>query len=322
MGLLMGQNSVNKNDMGFTLQSKDSLEVSIYPKGDPGVTFVPSIQTTEDEVTGLDVHTLQWENNGGLVNPNDTNLGVTFVPSIQTTETECNLSWANNGNLTNPETINIKGDAATIQIGKVEHNPAMSVKNVGTENAAIFDFGLPGTNLVLNGAEAGLDASVYAPSTGGTAGQVLKAGGSGIAPYWENQIDAYTKTESNGRYYTKTQMDTKLNTKQNILQEGTYVSFEENGNTTTINVLYPKATTELDGIMSKEDKQKLDSLEKVEIEVIDNLTSTSTTKPLSANQGKILNDKLNNLSFTTLTKSEYNALAAKDANTLYIIREM
>lgn len=312
MGLLMGQNSVNKNDMGFTLQSKDSLEVSIYPKGDPGVTFVPSIQTTE---------------------------------------TECNLSWANNGNLTNPETINIKGDAATIQIGKVEHNPAMSVKNVGTENAAIFDFGLPGTNLVLNGTEAGLDASVYAPSTGGTAGQVLKAGGSGIAPYWENQIDAYTKTESNGRYYTKTQMDTKLNTKQNILQEGSYVSFEENGNTTTINVLYPKATAELDGIMSKEDKSKLDAinmnnyLSKTNttaytpsanyhpatkkyvddhtptIEVVDNLTSTDTDKPLSANQGKILNDKLNNLSFTTLTKSQYNALATKDANTLYIIKE-
>ena len=57
------------------------------------------------------------------------------------------------------------------------------------------------------------------------------------------------------------------------------------------------------------------------IEVIDNLTSTDTNKPLSANQGKILNDKLNNLSFTTLTKSEYNALATKDANTLYIIKE-
>lgn len=313
MGLLMGQNSVNTNDMGFTLQSKDSLEVSIYPKGDPGTTFVPTVTSTE---------------------------------------TECNLSWENNGGLVNPDTINIKGDAATIQVGKVEHNPAMSVKNVGTENAAIFDFGLPGTNLVLNGAEAGLDASVYAPSTGGTAGQVLKAGGSGISPYWENQIDAYTKTESNGRYYTKTQMDTKLNTKQNILQEGSYVSFEENGNTTTINVLYPKATAELDGIMSKEDKSKLDAinmnnyLSKTNttaytpsanyhpatkkyvddhtptIEVIDNLISTDADKPLSANQGKILNDKLNNLSFTTLTKSEYNALATKDANTLYIIREM
>lgn len=318
MGLLMGQNSVNKNDMGFTLQSKDSLEVSIYPKGDPGTTFVPNVKVETDEATGTETCILQWTNNGGLVNPPDQN---------------------------------IKGDAATIQVGKVEHNPAMSVKNVGTENAAIFDFGLPGTNLVLNGAEAGLDASVYAPSTGGTAGQVLKAGGSGISPYWENQIDAYTKTESNGRYYTKTQMDTKLNTKQNILQEGSYVSFEENGNTTTINVLYPKATAELDGIMSKEDKSKLDTinmnnyLSKTNttaytpsanyhpatkkyvddhtptIEVIDNLTSTDTNKPLSANQGKILNDKLNNLSFTTLTKSQYNALATKDANTLYIIKE-
>lgn len=319
MGLLMGQNSVNTNDMGFTLQSKDSLEVSIYPKGDPGTTFTPSVTVGTDEATGTETCILSWENNGGLVNP---------------------------------PAQNIKGDAATIQVGKVEHNPAMSVKNVGTENAAIFDFGLPGTNLVLNGTEAGLDASVYAPSTGGTVGQVLKAGGSGVSPHWENQIDAYTKTESNGRYYTKTQMDTKLNTKQNILQEGSYVSFEENGNTTTINVLYPKATAELDGIMSKEDKSKLDAinmnnyLSKTNttaytpsanyhpatkkyvddhtptIEVIDNLTSTDTDKPLSANQGKILNDKLNNLSFTTLTKSEYNALATKDANTLYIIREM
>ena len=220
MGLLMGQTSVNKNDLGFTMQSKDSLEVSIYPKGDPGVTFTPSIKTKTDELTELDVHSLHWENNGGLVNPADTILGVTFVPSITTTETECTLSWQNNGQLDNPEPINIKGDAATIKVGKVTHNSTASVKNVGTANAAVFDFGLPGTNLVLNGSEAGLDASIYAPATGGTAGQVLKSGGSGEMPVWENQIDAYTKTESNKNFYTETQMDAKLNTKQKTLQEG------------------------------------------------------------------------------------------------------
>ena len=312
MGLLMGQTSVNKNDLGFTMQSKDSLEVSIYPKGDPGVTFTPKVTKTE---------------------------------------TNCDLSWTNDGGLVNPATINIKGDAATIKVGKVEHNSTASIKNVGTENAAIFDFGLPGTNLVLNGSEAGLDASIYAPATGGTAGQVLKSSGSGEMPVWENQIDAYTKTESNKNFYTKTQMDAKLNTKQNTLQEGSYISFEENGTTTTINVLYPKATSDLDGIMAKEDKSKLDGinlnnyLSKTNttaytpsanyhpatkkyvddhtptIEVVDNLTSTDIDKPLSANQGKVLNDKLNNLSFVTLTKTEYNALSSKDANTLYVIKE-
>lgn len=57
------------------------------------------------------------------------------------------------------------------------------------------------------------------------------------------------------------------------------------------------------------------------IDVVDNLNSTSTTKPLSANQGRVLNNKLNNLTFVTLTKSQYNALSTKDENTLYIIKE-
>ena len=71
--------------------------------------------------------------------------------------------------------------------------------------------------------------------------------------------------------------------------------------------------------MSKEDKAKLDGLK--ELTVVDNLTTNDATKPLSAKQGKVLNDKLNNLSFVILTKTEYNTLSSKDANTLYVIKE-
>lgn len=319
MGSLMGTVKNNTNDLGSSIKMTGSLEVSIYPKGDAGATFKPSIESTD---------------------------------------TECILSWENDKGMVNPDPINIKGDAgidgdaATIEVGKVEHSSTASVKNVGTKNAAKFDFGLPGTNLVLNGSEAGLEASIYAPATGGLAGQILSSGGSGESPVWKDEIDAYTKSQVDSNFYKKTQVDTKLNTKQNTLVEGQYVSFEDTATTTTINVLIPKVNTEIDGLMSKEDKSKLDGinmnnyLSKTNttsytptsnyhpatkkyvddhtptIEVVDNLTSTDATKPLSANQGRILNNKLSNLSFAVMTKSEYNALATKDPNTFYIIREM
>lgn len=75
--------------------------------------------------------------------------GATFTPSV---DTNGNLSWTNNGGLPNPPTVNIKGqkgdtgDAATISIGTVTTLPADSqatVVNVGDENNAVFDFGIP-----------------------------------------------------------------------------------------------------------------------------------------------------------------------------------
>lgn len=57
---------------------------------------------------------------------------------------------------------------------------------------------------------------------------------------------------------------------------------------------YGVATTSANGLMSSADKSKLDNaLSKSD--VVDNLTSTSTTAPLSAKQGKVINDKVNNL---------------------------
>lgn len=302
MGSLMGQKTNNQNDLGSAIQIADSLEVSIYPKGDAGATFIPKITSTE---------------------------------------TECNLSWTNTGGFKNPATTNIKGDAATIEVGTVKHSSTPAVTNSGTENAAVFDFDLPGTNLTLNGSEAGLAASIYAPTTNGTTGQILKSNGSGKAPTWANEIDAYTKSEVNtelAKYYKKTEVDTTLN--DYYKKTETYSQTEINNKLTTDH--YKKSETyskteinnSLNNYLSKTNTTAYTPSESYHpatkkyvddhtptIEVVDNLTSTDTTKPLSANQGKILNDKLNNLSFVTLTKTQYNALSSKDANTLYIIKE-
>lgn len=56
-------------------------------------------------------------------------------------------------------------------------------------------------------------------------------------------------------------------------------------------------TTTTNGLMSKEDKVKLNGVETGanKTVLVDNLTSTSTVQGLSANQGKILNDKIDNV---------------------------
>ena len=73
--------------------------------------------------------------------------------------------------------------------------------------------------------------------------------------------------------------------------------------------------------MTSADKSKLDGIAagatKNTIENV--LTSTSTTNGLSAAQGKVLNDKLGNLKFVAITKENYEALATKDASTIYFI---
>lgn len=60
-------------------------------------------------------------------------------------------------------------------------------------------------------------------------------------------------------------------------------------------------------------------------EVVDNLTSTSTTLPLSANQGKVLNDRLTTVEDNYLTSSTINNItvvseypSSLDENTLYL----
>lgn len=62
------------------------------------------------------------------------------------------------------------------------------------------------------------------------------------------------------------------------------------------NTEYSVATQTTAGLMSAADKKKLDGItgSGASTTVIDNLTSTSTTSALSANQGKVLNDKITN----------------------------
>ncbi len=69
---------------------------------------------------------------------------------------------------------------------------------------------------------------------------------------------------------------------------GTAVWSDENDTT------YPKATTTKDGLMSKEDKSKLNDIDDGANKIIVNntLTSTNTTQALSARQGKQLKDDL------------------------------
>lgn len=68
------------------------------------------------------------------------------------------------------------------------------------------------------------------------------------------------------------------------------------------------------------------------VEIVDNLTSTDTNKALAANQGKVLDNKINTLtsdldtrldgkSFKYLTKEEYDTILEKDPNIVYCITD-
>ena len=49
------------------------------------------------------------------------------------------------------------------------------------------------------------------------------------------------------------------------------------------------------------------------------LTSTATNQALSANQGKVLNDKFGGMQLVSISQTDYDNLGTKDPNTLYII---
>lgn len=72
--------------------------------------------------------------------------GVTFTPSVSD---DGIISWENDGGLPNPPPVNIKGQqglSAKIRIGNVVTlNPdeQATVINSGTEEDAVFDFGIP-----------------------------------------------------------------------------------------------------------------------------------------------------------------------------------
>ena len=53
--------------------------------------------------------------------------------------------------------------------------------------------------------------------------------------------------------------------------------------------------------------------------LVNALNSTSTKRPLTAYQGKVLNDKFGGVSIVKISQTDYNNLGTKDADTLYFI---
>lgn len=91
--------------------------------------------------------------------------------------------------------------------------------------------------------------------------------------------------------------DGKITIKQAGTTKGTF-TVNQTGDTvielTDENTTYSEATTSASGLMSKADKSKLDGIDTGANKTVvdDNLTSTSTTNALSANQGKQLESEI------------------------------
>ena len=83
-----------------------------------------------------------------------------------------------------------------------------------------------------------------------------------------NSSDVYTKTETDTKLkakantsdvYTKTELDTKINAKQDKLSAGNNITIANN-TISAKDTTYSTATSSADGLMSKNDKSKLDNL--------------------------------------------------------------
>lgn len=108
---------------------------------------------------------------------------------------------------------------------------------------------------------------------------------------------------------------------------------DDDGN---VNILYPEIGKELtkaeyDALSEEERKTGVYFLTDVDSlngessttnaltpdDVVDNLESTETKLPLSANQGKILADQLGGFSLVKISQTAYDALTTKDEHTIY-----
>lgn len=114
--------------------------------------------------------------------------------------------------------------------------------------------------------------------------------------YTESEIDSKLGGKSNtghthdDRYYTESEMDTKLGGKANSSHT------------------HSAATQSANGLMSAADKKKLDGIASganmLKSDIVNNCTSTNTDKPLAALQGKLLMDKYNQLNSDKMDKSK------------------
>lgn len=108
-------------------------------------------------------------------------------------------------------------------------------------------------------------------------------------------------------YYTSSQVDTKLGTKQNTLTAGTNITIS--GNTISAkDTTYSAATTSVAGLMSADDKTKLNGIATGATKVtVDSALSSSSTNPV---QNKVINSALAG----KLSTSGTAAKATADAN--------
>ena len=181
------------------------------------------------------------------------------------------------------------------------------------------------------------EVTINAVPDGGTVGQVLKKTSTGYA--WGEDKD----TQPDLSTYAKTaDMEAALAKKVDaVTGKGLSTNDYSNDDKAKVDAIpsspkytdttYDNATKSTAGLMSGADKSKLDGIEAGATKTVveDNLTSTSATSALSANQGRALkeqitqtNDKFGEVArLKVLTQAEFEALTTKDPGTLYLVKE-
>ena len=190
----MGIEDSLKHSLGPCVSASGSLAVSMYPAGEKGVTFMPSV--SEEGI-------ISWENDGGMINPEPVDIHGMNITNIEQTV----VSSENDGiNIVTVELkdgskseIQIKngsqGDPATIKVGETTTGgEEIKVTNSGTEKNVILDFSFPpvATTVNLNG-EINSGPILYAPINSGEEGNVLVSKGQKVAPEWVsyNDVSSY-----------------------------------------------------------------------------------------------------------------------------------